>query len=114
MRTITQPIGNRLPEQHATHGKHQRSYTHRRQSRGINLIRFLVIAVGKTEETRFHAIRQNDQQQGRPRIQIGYDAVVGLLCQHKRVQRHQQPIQKFADNAAQPVNHGLLRQFFQS
>ncbi len=65
--------------------------------------------VYETEKARFHAVSENYEQQRDVGIDVGYYAVLscGEFC---RVQRHQQPVEKPADDGTQAVYYRVFGQ----
>ena len=109
---VAQRRSNGAAEHATEHRKEQRGGEERHHGCNIHRVRVRTLFVGKAEEPRLHAVGEDDQQQRRPCVEIGYDTIVGLLRQHIGVERHQQPVEKLTDDRRKPVDSGLLRQDF--
>ena len=67
--------------------------------------------VGKAEESRFHAESQQYQYQCRIGIHVRHYAITARYSRDdRRIERHQQIIQKPSDNAAQSVDCRIFSQ----
>ena len=80
MVTILQPSGNGVEEQQSQCKKGKRPHTHTEQCRGVHPHRVVLSFIGKAEKARFHAARQQHQQQCHPRIDISHNAIATRLC----------------------------------
>ena len=106
-----QGAGDGLQQHADQYYEEQRNQTYRQTRGGKSLVGVDAFFVGETEEGRFHAESQDDQQQGGVGVQVGNDTVAARFgSDFIGVKRHQQVVQEPADDAAKAVNGGLLRE----
>lgn len=109
---VAEEVGNGLRKDTTEDGKEQRSGKERAHGGDIHRVRIVAFLVGKAEETRLHAIGEDDEQEGRPSVEVGDDTIVGLLREDVGIERHKEPVEEPADDGRKPVDDGLLRQYF--
>ena len=80
MLSVFQPVGNRLKKQQSQRKEYQRTDAYAEQCCGIHPHRVVLSFIGKAEKARFHAARQQHQQQCHPRIDISHNAIAPRLC----------------------------------
>ena len=96
-------------ERQDNHDEQQRCESHGRQCGGIYLLRILALLVGEAEESGLHAVGQDDEQQRRVGIYVGYYSVAAA-CRRQlgRIERHEQIVEKTSYDAAQSVDSSIL------
>ena len=103
--------GYGMQEDHTQGGKQQRSTAHHRQDGRVNLFRIFFFLIDKAEEAGFHAVSEDDHQQGRPRIDLGHHTIATRCRTHRcRIDRHQQVIQETAYDATDAVNGRIFQE----
>lgn len=109
---VAEEVGYGLRKDTTEDGKEQRGSEKRTHGGDIHRVRMVAFLVGKAEETRLHAIGEDDEQEGRPRVEVGDNTIVGLLREDVGIEWHKEPVEELADDGRKPVNDGLLRQYF--
>ena len=110
MVAIAHQLTDGRQEQQHQHSKHQRHKAHRDERSTIYRLRVGMCLVGESEIGGLHTKRQQHHCQCHIGVDVGNDAVSATGRRElSRIKRHEQIVQKTANDARQTVNSGILK-----
>ena len=110
MAVALHPYRHRVKEQRHQYHEGRRGHCQRNQRGGVHLHRvFPAVMVGETEEAGLHTICQHYQRQRYHRVHVGIQAIL-RRSELDGIQRHQAPVEKTPDDAAQAVYGRIFHQ----